>query len=60
MGTLINKVQPTSIYIIFDGKGSTVNRKNINPDYKANRNINRITNWDSFDSLEDEHESKLD
>jgi len=60
MGTLINKVQPTSIYVIFDGKGSTVNRKNINPDYKANRNINRITNWDSFDSLEDEHESKLD
>ena len=60
LGTLINKVQPTSIYIVFDGKGSTTNRKNINPEYKANRNINRITNWDTFQSLEDEHDSKID
>ncbi len=59
LGTLINQIQPTSIYIIFDGEGSATNRKNINSDYKSNRNIRRITNWQVFESLEEENEAKI-
>jgi 5'-3' exonuclease len=59
LGTLINQIQPTSIYIIFDGQGSATNRKNINSEYKSNRNIRRITNWQVFNSLEDENEAKI-
>jgi len=59
LGTLINQIQPTSIYIIFDGEGSATNRKNINSDYKSNRNIRRITNWQVFNSLEEENEAKI-
>ena len=57
LGTLINQIQPTSMYIIFDGTGSSTNRKNLLPEYKSNRNITRITNWDAFDNLEEESAS---
>ena len=60
LGTLINRIQPTSVYIVFDGVGSTVNRKNLLPEYKSNRNLTRITNWDIFESLDDEHSAKID
>lgn len=59
LGTLINQIQPTSIYIVFDGQGSATNRKNINSEYKSNRNIRRITNWQVFNSLEEENEAKI-
>jgi len=45
---------------VFDGVGSTVNRKNLLPEYKSNRNLTRITNWDIFESLDDEHAAKID
>jgi DNA polymerase-1 len=60
LNSLINQVKPTSVYVVFDGTGSSVNRKNLLPEYKSGRNLVRITNWDSFDSLEDEHDSKID
>lgn len=60
LGTLINRIQPTSVYVVFDGVGSTINRKNLLPEYKSNRNITRITNWDIFESLDDEHSAKVD
>ena len=60
LNSLINQVKPTSVYVVFDGMGSSVNRKNLLPEYKSGRNLVRITNWDSFDSLEDEHDSKID
>ena len=60
LGTLINRMDPTSIYIVFDGVGSTINRKNLIPEYKENRHLTRITNWDAFDSIEDEHDAKID
>ena len=59
LGTLINQIQPTSIIIVFDGEWSATNRKNINSDYKSNRNIRRITNWQVFNSLEEENEAKI-
>ena len=60
LGTLINRIQPTSVYVVFDGVGSTINRKNLLPEYKSNRNITRITNWNIFESLNDEHAAKVD
>jgi 5'-3' exonuclease len=58
LGYLINQIQPTSVYIVFDGIGSSLNRKSLLPEYKSGRNLVRI-NQDMFDSQEDEDESKI-
>ena len=60
LGAMIRQTNPTSVYVVFDGAGSTANRKNLLSEYKGSRNLQRITNWDAFDSLEDEHDSKVD
>jgi 5'-3' exonuclease len=59
LGYLIKNNNPTSVYIIFDGIGSSVNRRNLVPEYKSNRNNSKITNWDVFDNLDEENESKF-
>lgn len=53
----VNLVQPTRVICVFDGQGNTTNRKNLYPEYKANRKLKRITNWNSFDDLADESAS---
>jgi 5'-3' exonuclease len=60
LGALIRTLQPTQVYMVFDGVGSSNNRKNIIPEYKANRNVSRITKHELFDNLEDEDDSKVD
>ena len=60
LGAMIRQTQPTSVYVVFDGAGSTTNGKNLLSEYKGKRNLQRITNWDAFDSLEEEHDSKVD
>ena len=60
LGALIRQVQPTSVYVVFDGAGSANARKNLLPEYKSGRDLQRITNWDAFDNLEEEHDSKVD
>ena len=60
LGALIRQIQPTQVYVVFDGAGSSNNRKNLLPEYKSGRNLQRITNWDAFDDLEDEHDAKID
>ena len=60
LGAMIRQTNPTSVYVVFDGAGSTTNRKNLLSEYKSQRNLQRITNWDAFDSLEEEHDSKID
>jgi len=57
LGFLQREFDPTRIICIFDGNGSTINRKAINPEYKANRSGRRITNWSLFDDKEDEYAS---
>ena len=59
LGSLVKLVQPTHIYVIFDGVGSSMNRKNLLPSYKSNRNINQI-NSNIFEHIEEENESKAD
>jgi DNA polymerase-1 len=57
LASTINLVRPTRVILVFDGKGSSTNKRYIYPEYKANRGIRRITNWDHYDSQEDESES---
>jgi len=60
LGSLIKQIQPTAVYVVFDGAGSSNNRKNLLPEYKSLRNIQRITNWEVFENLDEEHDSKID
>jgi 5'-3' exonuclease len=57
LGFLTRTFNPTRVVIVFDGPGSSAARKNINSDYKANRDITRITNWEIFDKKDDEYAS---
>ena len=60
LGAEIRRTQPDQVYVVFDGAGSTTNRKNLLPEYKSGREDQRVTNWEVFDSLDDEHDSKID
>ena len=60
LGALIRQIQPTSVYVVFDGAGSSNNRKNLLPEYKSGRNLQRITNWEVFDTHDDEDDAKID
>jgi DNA polymerase-1 len=57
MGYGIKQTQPTRVIIVFEGEGSTNNKKNLFPDYKGNRKLKRITNFDGFLNQEDESAS---
>jgi DNA polymerase-1 len=57
VGYGIKQVQPTRVIIVFEGEGSTNNKKNLFPDYKGNRKLKRITNFDGFLNQEDESAS---
>ena len=57
VGYAIKTFRPTRVILVFDGHGSTVNKKNLYPEYKGNRSISRITNWDIFDDKGDESEA---
>jgi len=60
LGALIRTINPTQVYMVFDGPGSSNNRKNIIPEYKSNRNVSRVTKHELFDNLEEEDDSKVD
>jgi DNA polymerase-1 len=57
LGFLTRTIDPTRVICVFDGQASSSSRKSINPEYKATRNIKRITNWELFDDKEDEFAS---
>ena len=57
LGYAINLIKPTRVILVFDGRGSSTNKRYIYPEYKRNRGITRITNWDMFESQEEESES---
>ena len=59
LGSLVKQLKPTSVYVVFDGVGSSINRKNLLPEYKSGRNVNRV-NKKSFANLDQENESKTD
>ena len=59
LGVLIRNIQPTCVYVVFDGAGSSDSRKNLLPEYKSGRENRRITNWDAFNNLDEEHKAKI-
>lgn len=60
IGFAIKSVHPTRVIIVFDGPGGSDSKKNLFPDYKSNRHKNRVTNFDSFNTKEEEDESIKD
>ena len=59
VGYAIKTFRPTRVILVFDGLGSTNNKKNLYPQYKGNRAITRITNWDMFDDKVSESEAMV-
>lgn len=42
---------------MFDGQGGSTNKRYLYPEYKANRHITKITNWEAFETQEEESEA---
>ena len=54
----IRQIRPTRCVIVFDGKGGSKRRKELFPEYKANRaNKTAFNRYQEFASLEDEQDS---
>ena len=59
LGYVTRIFDPTRVIVVWDGKGGSANRKNINPDYKAQRATARITHWGLYDTKEQEMEALI-
>jgi DNA polymerase-1 len=57
VGSVIKHTEPTRVILVFDGQGGSTNKRYLYPEYKANRHIAKITNWDIFDTQEEESEA---
>ena len=59
LGYVTRIFEPTRVMIVWDGKGGSANRKNIDPNYKAQRATSRITHWGLYDSKAEEMEALI-
>ena len=59
LGYVTRIFDPTRVVIVWDGKGGSGNRQNIDPNYKAQRATSRITHWGLYDSREEEQEALI-
>ena len=59
LGYVTRITDPTRVIVIWDGKGGSANRKNIDPNYKAQRATARITHWGLYDTKEQETEALI-
>ncbi len=59
LGYVTRIFDPTRVIVIWDGKGGSANRKNIDPNYKAQRATSRITHWGLYDTKEEETEALI-
>ena len=50
LGYVTRIFDPTRVIIVWDGKGGSANRKNVDPNYKAQRATSRITHWGLYDT----------
>ena len=58
VAAVVRLIKPTRCIIVFDGKGGSRRRKDIYPEYKANRaNKTAFNRYQEFASLEDEQDS---
>ena len=59
LGFITRTFDPTRVIIVWDGKGGSGNRQNIDPNYKAQRATSRITHWGLYDTKEEETEALI-
>jgi 5'-3' exonuclease len=59
LGFVTRTFDPTRVVVVWDGKGGSGNRKNIDPEYKAQRATSRITHWGLYDTKEEETEALI-
>ncbi len=59
LGSIVNTLGATKVYVVFEGQSSSANRKNLISEYKSNRGVKRLTNHSIYTSLEDENEGKI-
>lgn len=59
LGYVTRIFDPTRVVIVWDGKGGSGNRQNVNPEYKAQRATARITHWGLYDTREQEQEALI-
>ena len=57
LGYVTRIFDPTRVIVVWDGKGGSGNRQNIDPNYKAQRANSRITHWGLYDTKEEETEA---
>ena len=57
VGSVIKHLEPTRVVLVFDGQGGSTNKRYLYPEYKANRHITKITNWEAFETQEEESEA---
>ena len=53
IGYIIRLLKPTKVILVFDGQGSSTNKRYLYPEYKLNRDTQTIRNW-GFEKKEDE------
>lgn len=59
LGFVTRTFDPTRVIVVWDGKGGSANRKNLDPNYKAQRATARITHWGLYDTKEEETEALI-
>ena len=59
LGYVTRIFDPTRVIVVWDGKGGSANRKNIDPNYKAQRATSRITHWGLYDTKAEEQEALI-
>lgn len=59
LGYVTRIFDPTRVIVVWDGKGGSGNRQNIDPNYKAQRATARITHWGLYDTREEEQEALI-
>lgn len=58
VGANIKTFAPTRCIVVFDGKGGSVRRRKVYPDYKQNRKTRvSLNRYSEFESIDDERES---
>lgn len=60
LGSLVRTFNPTRTIIVWDGRGGSQNRKNVNPNYKAQRVHASVIHWDMYENKAEEIESLQD
>lgn len=59
IGSAVKFLMATRVVIVFDGEAGSMNRKYLYPEYKANRDNQRIVNYKSFNNKGEEDDAKI-